>query len=74
MVVWLSEFHSTVPVCGAPSAAAVQEALKALCAGFDDGHRCDLVTLISPEGKEEAVDGVVWPGPVLVPPAEDAEP
>jgi hypothetical protein len=68
MVVWLSEFRSTVPLCGAPSAASVQDALKALCAGFDDGHRCDLVTLIGPDGKEEAVEGVVWPGPVLVSP------
>jgi hypothetical protein len=73
MVVWLSEFHSTVPLCGAPSAASVQDALKALCAGFDDGHRCDLVTLISPEGKEEAFEGVIWPGPVLVPPGEETE-
>jgi hypothetical protein len=73
MVVWLSEFHSTVPLCGAPSSAAAQEALKSLCAGFDDGHRCDLISLISPEGKEETVEGVIWPGPVLVPPEEDAE-
>jgi hypothetical protein len=73
MVVWLSEFRSTVPLCGAPTAAAVQDALKALCAGFDDGHRCDLVALIGPDGKEQAVEGMVWPGPVLIAPADGGE-
>jgi hypothetical protein len=72
MVVWLSEFRSTVPLCGAPSEASVQESLKALCAGFDDGHRCDFVLLIGPDGKEQPVEGVIWPGPVMVPPGEDA--
>jgi hypothetical protein len=73
MVVWLSEFRSTVPLCGAPSEASVQESLKALCAGFDDGHRCDLVTLIGPDGREQQVEGVVWPGPVMASPGEDGE-
>lgn len=74
MVVWLSEFRSTVPLCGAPSEASVKDALKALCAGFDDGHRCDLVSLIGPDGKEQTVEGVIWPGPVLVPPGSEEPP
>lgn len=73
MVVWLSEFHSTVPICGAPTAESAKEALKSLCAGFDDGHRCDLIRMIDPEGKSEEVEGVVWPGKVMVP-DENAEP
>jgi hypothetical protein len=68
MTVWLSEFRSTVPICGAPDATSVKEALRALCAGFDDGHRCDLVRLIGPDGNEEAIEGEVWPGPVMAPP------
>jgi hypothetical protein len=74
MVVWLAEFHSTVPLCGAPSADSMREALRTLCAGFDDGHRCDLVRIIDPDGKEEAVEGVAWPGPVLVPGEPEATP
>lgn len=73
MTVWLSEFHTTVPICGAPSGQAAREALKALCAGFDDGHRCDLTAIIDPEGKAEAIEGVVWPGAVMTPPEGAAE-
>lgn len=71
MVVWLSEFHSTVPLCGAPTANNVKETLKTMCAGFDDGHRCDLIRVIDPDGKEQEIEGVVWPGVVLVPEGND---
>lgn len=73
MVVWLSEFHSTVPLCGAPTGDSAKEALKMLCAGFDDGHRCDLIRMIDPDGKEQEIEDVVWPGRVLVP-GESGEP
>lgn len=73
MVIWLPEFHSTTILCGAPSEAAVTEALKALCANDDVVTRCDLVTLIDPDGRERLVDGVSWPGPTAAKPADEPE-
>ena len=72
MVVWLSEFHSTVPLCGAPTSDSAKEAVRSICTGFDDGHRCDLIRIIDPDGKEQEIEGVVWPGVVLVPGDADA--
>ena len=63
MVVWLPEFHSTTILCGAPSEPAVVEALKAICANDEVVTRCDLATIIDPDGKEKTVEDVSWPGP-----------
>jgi hypothetical protein len=65
MVIWLPEFHSTVPLCGAASQAAVVAALKALCANDEVVTRCDLVSLIDPDGNEKAVEDISWPGPTV---------
>jgi hypothetical protein len=63
MVVWLPEFHSTAILCGAPSELAVVEALKAICANDEVVTRCDLVTIIDPDGNEKTIEGLSWPGP-----------
>jgi hypothetical protein len=74
MVIWLPEFHSTTILCGAPSETAVTEALKALCANDEVVTRCDLVTLIDPDGKEKLVEGISWPGPTATEQQEEQEP
>jgi hypothetical protein len=68
MVIWLPEFHNTLPLCGAPSEAALVEALKALCANDEVVTRCDLVLTIDPGGREKSIDDVSWPGATAAPP------
>jgi hypothetical protein len=70
MVIWLPEFHNTVPLCGAPSEAAAVEALKALCANDEVVTRCDVVRLIDPDGREKEVSDMSWPGPTAAPAVE----
>lgn len=62
MVVWLEDFHTTQVLCGAPSEASLTEAMRALCVGAETAAKCDLVTVIDPEGNERAVEGVSFEG------------
>jgi hypothetical protein len=65
MVAWLPEFHSTIIVCGASGEAAVIAALKGLCDGSEELTRCDLVSVVNPEGAEVAKPDASWPGPAI---------
>jgi hypothetical protein len=68
MVAWLPEFHSTVIVCGASGQAAVLAALKGLCDASEELTRCDMVSVVDPNGIEVAKPGESWPGPATAPP------
>jgi hypothetical protein len=65
MVGWLPEFHATQVVCGAAGEAAVRAALKALCDNTPEYSRCDLLSIIDPDGAVTQVEGVAWPGPMV---------
>jgi hypothetical protein len=69
MIVWLPEFHSTVTLCGTSGEAALVGALQALCDGSPDVTRCDLVTIIDPDGNERQIEDASWPGPSVSEPA-----
>ena len=73
MIIWLPEFHSTTILCGAPSENAVTAGLKALCDNDEVVTRCDLVTLIDPDGQEKLVEDVSWPGPTAAEPAPEEQ-
>jgi hypothetical protein len=64
MVGWLPEFHATQVVCGAGGEEAVRAALKALCDNTPEYSRCDLLSIIDPEGKVTKVEDFAWPGPL----------
>ena len=64
MVGWLPEFHVTQIVCGAGGADAVRAALQALCENTPEYSRCDLTTIIDPDGKVTRVEDTAWPGPL----------
>jgi len=68
MTVWLPEFHSTVTLCGTSGEAALIGAFKALCAGSPDVTRCDLVTIVDPDGNERQIEDASWPGPSIADP------
>jgi hypothetical protein len=68
MVVWLPEFHATIPLCGTPSRDALVEGFRALCANDEVVTRCDVVAAIDPDGKEEKIGDLSWPGPTIAPP------
>ena len=70
MAAWLPEFHTTVVICGAPTQAALEAALKATCDHGEDYSRCELFGMIDPDGKETTVENTVWPGPLSAPTAE----
>jgi hypothetical protein len=70
MIIWLPEFHSTSIICGAPSEPAVIAALKALCDNDEVVTRCEVVTIIDPDGKEKQTTDIAWPGPTAVTPDE----
>jgi len=74
MVGWLPEFHATQVVCGVGSAEAVRAALKAMCENTPEYSRCDLLSVIDPDGKVTPVDDVSWPGPLVTPPPAEAPP
>ena len=63
MVVWLPDFHFTETLCGAPTEAALNEALKSFCIEEDSATHCDLTTIIDPDGNERVVEGRSFPGP-----------
>lgn len=64
MIVWLPEFHSTQVVCGVGSEPAVRASLKAMCDNTPEYSRCDLVSIIDPDGVATMIDDVAWPGPM----------
>jgi len=74
MTVWLPEFHSTTPLCGASGEAALIGALKALCDGSPDVTRCDVIAIIDPDGNERQIEGASWPGPAIAETGEPTEP
>jgi hypothetical protein len=74
MVGWLPEFHTTQVVCGAGGDAAVRAALKALCDNTPEYSRCDLISIIDPDGTVTQVDDVAWPGPLTKPSGETGTP
>lgn len=63
MVAWLPEFHTTVILCGAGSQAAVGAGLKAICDATEEFTRCDLITVIDPDGNANEISDTSWPGP-----------
>jgi hypothetical protein len=74
MVGWLPEFHATQVVCGVGSEEAVRAALQAMCDNTPEYSRCDLLSIIGPDGKVTEIDDVSWPGPLVKPPPTDATP
>lgn len=73
MVGWLPEFHATQVVCGVGSAEAVRAALRAMCENTPEYSRCDLLSIIDPDGKVTQIDDVSWPGPLVKPPSPPEE-
>jgi hypothetical protein len=63
MIAWLPEFHTTQVVCGLPSRASAESVLKGICDTSEDFSQCDVIRFIDPEGAEEEVEGLGWPGP-----------
>jgi hypothetical protein len=74
MTVWLPEFHSTMPFCGASGEAALIGAFKALCDGSPDVTRCDVTAIIDPDGNERQIGDASWPGPAISGTEGPAEP
>ncbi len=75
MIIWLPEHHATSIVCGVPSEAAAMATLKALCDNDEVVTRCEPIGTIDPDGKEQRIENVEWPGPTSLPPQEtDAAP
>jgi hypothetical protein len=62
MVVWLPDFHFTETLCGAPTEAALNEALKSFCVEEEGAAHCDVTTIIDPEGNERVVEDRSFPG------------
>jgi hypothetical protein len=69
MIVWLPEFHNTITLCGTSGEAALIGAFRALCDGSPDMTRCDVVTIIDPDGNQRQIEGASWLGPA----ARDSE-
>lgn len=65
MTVWLPEFHNTIPLCGVSGEAALVAAFEALCDGSAEFTRCDLTTIVDPDGNARAIEGASWPGPAI---------
>jgi hypothetical protein len=75
MIIWLPEHHSTTIVCGTPGEAAAIASLKALCDNDEVVTRCQPIGTIDPDGKEQRIEDLEWPGPTSLPPQEtDAVP
>ncbi|MBN8996021.1 MAG: hypothetical protein J0H94_12410 [Rhizobiales bacterium] len=75
MVGWLPEFHVTQVVCGTGGAEAVTAALQALCENTPEYSRCDMLSVIDPDGRVTQIDNVSWPGPLTKePPPASTEP
>ena len=55
MTVWLSEFHTTQIICGAPSPEALERALEGFCVGNVYAASCDVFLTIDPDGLEKEV-------------------
>ncbi len=63
MVVWLADFHFTETLCGAPSEAALTDALRTYCLAEENATNCDLFTIVDPDGNERVVENQSFPGP-----------
>jgi hypothetical protein len=63
MTIWLGDFHTNHVLCGAPSEAALEGALQAICAGDQSATYCDVILIVDPEGNERQVEGVRFAGP-----------
>jgi len=62
MTLWLSNFHTTQVLCGMPDEATLQEVLAGLCWFNKDATSCDLMLIIDPDGKEQVLEGMTFPG------------
>lgn len=62
MLVWQGNRPTTKVVCGAPSEAGLNGALRAFCGGSETASICDVVTIVDPSGNEESVLGVILAG------------
>jgi hypothetical protein len=72
MTIWLGDFHTNHVLCGAPSEAALNGALQAICAGDESATHCDVTLIVDPEGNERQVEGVRFAGPAAA--AAEGEP
>jgi hypothetical protein len=70
MTIWLSDFHTTHVLCGAPSETALNQALAAICAGDEGATSCDVTLTIDPDGNERSPEGVSFAGPAAQPQTE----
>jgi hypothetical protein len=62
MLVWQGSRPTTKVICGAPSEAGLNRALRAFCSGSEMAAICDVVTIVDPNGNERSVQGVVLAG------------
>ena len=62
MTIWLSDFHTTQVLCGMPDEATLQEVLAGLCWFNKEATSCDLTLIVNPDGKEQAMEGMTFPG------------
>jgi hypothetical protein len=63
MTVWFENFHTTEILCGAPDGNAVKRALAAFCAGKKNAKSCDIQLIIAPDGTEQPIKDMNFPGP-----------
>ena len=55
MTVFLSGFHTTEILCGAPSEQALRSALDLFCAGNKYATKCSIFLTVDPTGKEHQI-------------------
>lgn len=65
MTVWLPEFHATTPLCGVSGETALIAGFQALCAGSPEVTRCDLTSIIDPDGNQREIVDMSWEGPAV---------
>ena len=63
MTVFLSDFHTTYVLCGAPSQAALAETFRAWCAQIENADRCEFSVSINPNGIVRDDVGESFAGP-----------
>ena len=63
MSVFLSDFHTTQILCGAPSKEALFAALKEYCKGNNLATSCSIFLTIDPSGREQEVQEDEIEGP-----------
>lgn len=56
LTIWLEDFHTSQPICGAPSREALLAMMKAFCEGSEYAQSCDAYAIIDPDGQEFEVN------------------